>query len=118
MYRAEVYSKRGSARKLFRKPIAVGEFATQQEAYAFTQPYFLSGHSTQIMFVGYFPEHPVDAAHDDHLIYEAEKQAVKDYFGDDYEGWRWEEQHEEMVRAEEAKRKRRDNLTKDNNAPF
>ena len=118
---AEVYRNRNNGKRLLqrkRSVLARGEFATREEAYAFTQPYFLSGYGTQIISAGYYPNHPIDAAHDEHLIFEAEKQAVKDYFGDDYEGWRWEEQHAEMVRAEEAKRKRRDNVTKDNGAPF
>ena len=121
MYRAEVYSNRMSGKRLLqrrRKVLASQEFATREEAYAFTSPYFQQGHGTQIFQLGYIPGHPVEEAHDEHLIFEAERQVVKDYFGDDYEGWRWEEQHAEMVRAEEAKRKRRENITKDNGAPF
>lgn len=121
VYRAEVFSNKTSSKSMRKrkgKVLVARDFATREEAYAFTTPYFHQGHGTQIIELGYIPTHPVDAAHDEHLIFEAEKQAVKDYFGDDYEGWRWEEQHAEMVRAEEAKRKRRDNITKDNGSPF
>lgn len=121
VYRGEVYSNRTSGKRLLqrkRKLLVGQDFATREEAYAFTSPYFQQGHGTQIFQLGYIPSHPVDAAYDEYLIFEAEKQVVKDYFGDDYEGWRWEDQHGEMVRAEEAKIKRRENVTKDNGAPF
>lgn len=121
MFVAEVYRNTTSGKRLLqrkRKLLTRGEFGTRDEAYAFANPYFHNGYPTQIFFVGYFPEHPVDAQEDDNIILEHIKATVRDYFGDDYEGWRWEEQHAEMLAAEEAKKLRRDNLTKDNGSPF
>jgi hypothetical protein len=106
MYVAEVYSNTTSGKRLLqrsRKVLTRGEFATAQEAYSFTDPYFRSGHPTQIFFVGYFPDHPVDAAHDDFLIVESIKDTVREYYGDEYDDFSWEDQHDAMVEAEQKK---------------
>ena len=106
MFIAEVYRNTTSGKRILqrrRKILTRGEFATRQEAYAFANDYFLNGYPTQIFFVGYLPAHPVDAAHDDHLIIESIKDTVRDYYGDEYDDCQWENQHDEMVRIEDAK---------------